>query len=211
MNKLLDGFQFIFRGGFMMLPLLASSLIALTVIVERWVVLNMQYVTPDDFIRNVLENVKKGKVTEACGICGKKSIPVAAVLNEGIAHFASPIEEMEIAMKNEGESWVPLLEKRIHVLDTTITIAPLMGLLGTIMGMMGSFKVLTNSGMNDPYSIAGGIAEALIATATGLVIALVCVIANNYFNTLVKNNIYEMESAASRLLEARMASERRHK
>ena len=114
-------------------------------------------------------------------------------------------------MKNEGESWIPLLEKRIHILDTTITIAPLMGLLGTIMGMMGSFKVLTNSGMNDPYSITGGIAEALIATATGLVIALVCVIANNYFNTLVKNNIYEMESAASRLLEARMASERRRK
>lgn len=209
MSHLLDGFKFIFRGGFMMLPLLVSSLIALTVIIERWKALNRQYVTPLDLTQNVLDKVRDGKVSEAAQLCDGKAIPVAAVLKEGLSHFTNPIAEMEIAMKNEGESWLPCLEKRVHVLDTTITIAPLMGLLGTIMGMMGSFKVLTQSGVDDPYSITGGIAEALIATATGLVIALVCVIANNYFNTLVKNSIYEMESAASRLLEARMASERR--
>ncbi len=209
MNGLWDGFKFIFRGGFMMIPLLASSLIALTVIVDRWKAYHQRYKTPPDFINGVLEKARAGNLPEAIQACQGKDIPVAAVLKAGLEHFKNPTAEMEIAMKNEGESWVPVLEKRIHVLDTTITIAPLMGLLGTIIGMMGSFKVLTQSGVDDPYSITGGIAEALIATATGLVIALVCVIAHNYFNTLVKNSIYEMESAASRLLEARLASERK--
>ncbi len=193
----------------MMVPLLASSLLALTVIIERWKALHKQFVTPADFAQGVLAKVQEGKMAEALKLCEGKFIPVAAVLKAGLEHFKNPTAEMEIAMKNEGESWVPVLEKRVHVLDTTITIAPLMGLLGTIIGMMGSFKVLTQSGVDDPYSITGGIAEALIATATGLVIALVCVIANNYFNTDIKNFIYEMESAASRLLETRMASERK--
>jgi biopolymer transport protein ExbB len=209
MSDFFEGFKFIFRGGFMMIPLLASSLLALTVIVERWKALHKQYVTPPDFTQGVLHKVQEGKTAEAIKLCEGKPIPVAAVLKAGLEHFKNPTAEMEIAMKNEGESWVPVLEKRVHVLDTTITIAPLMGLLGTIIGMMGSFKVLTQSGVDDPYSITGGIAEALIATATGLIVALVCVIANNYFNTDIKNFIYEMESASSRLLEARMASERK--
>jgi biopolymer transport protein ExbB len=209
MDGLLEGFKLIFRGGFMMVPLLASSLIALTVIIERWKALHKRYVTPEGFTTEILNKVKEGKVSEAAQSCQKKDTPVAAILKAGLEHFKNPTEEMEIAMKNEGESWVPILEKRVHVLDTTITIAPLMGLLGTIIGMMGSFKVLTQSGVDDPYSITGGIAEALVATATGLVIALICVVAHNYFNTVIKNFIYEMESAASRLIEVRMASERR--
>jgi biopolymer transport protein ExbB len=209
MDGFLSGFGFIFRGGFMMIPLLASSLVALTVILERWKAFNREYATPADFIQTVLAKVGEGKLPEAVQACEGKDIPVASVLKAGISHFKSPLDEMELSMKNEGESWVPLLEKRIHWLDTIITIAPLMGLLGTIIGMMGSFKVLTQSGVDDPYSITGGIAEALIATATGLVIALIGVIAHNYFNNRVKNSIYEMESAASRLIEVRMAAERR--
>lgn len=209
MNGLWEGFKFIFRGGFMMIPLLASSLIALTVIIDRWKTYHKRYKTPPGLIDGVLEKAWGGKVAEALEACRGKELPVAAVLMAGLEHFKNPTAEMEIAMKNEGESWVPVLEKRIHILDTTITIAPLMGLLGTIIGMMGSFKVLTQSGVDDPYSITGGIAEALIATATGLVIALICVVFHNYFNTLVKSSIYEMESAASRLMEARMASERK--
>jgi biopolymer transport protein ExbB len=206
-----EGFGFIFKGGFMMIPLLASSLVALTIIIERWKAFNKQYATPPDFIQKVLAEVGEGKLPQAIKSCEGIEIPVATVLKAGISHFHSPLSEMEISMKNEGESWVPLLEKRIHWLDTIITIAPLMGLLGTIIGMMGSFKVLTQSGVDDPYSITGGIAEALIATATGLVVALICVVANNYFNNHVKNSIYEMESAASRLIEARLASERKKK
>lgn len=208
MSGFLDGFLYIFKGGFMMIPLLASSLVALTVIFERWKAFKEKFVTPVGALQEVLTKAEQGKVQEAIRICDQAT-PTLAVLKAGLEHFKNPLNEMELAMKNEGESWVPLLEKRIHWLDTIITIAPLMGLLGTIIGMMGSFKVLTQSGVDDPYSITGGIAEALIATATGLVIALIGVIAHNYFNNRVKDAIYEMESAASRLIEARHSSERK--
>ena len=112
-------------------------------------------------------------------------------------------------MKNRAEEWIPILEKRIDVIDTVITAAPLMGLLGTITGMMASFKVLSEKGVNEPNAITGGVAEALIATATGLVIALVCLVAFNYLSARVKLFIYDLESAASRLTELRMSVHRK--
>src|SRR5271156_546114 len=116
---------------------------------------------------------------------------------------------MELAMKNRAEEWMPVLERRIDVIDTVITAAPLMGLLGTITGMMSSFRVLSEKGVNEPNAITGGVAEALIATATGLVIALICLVAYNYLSRRIKEFIYEIEGAASKLMEARIVSERR--
>jgi biopolymer transport protein ExbB len=105
-------------------------------------------------------------------------------------------------MQNQAEMWVPRIEKRLEILDTVITAAPLMGLLGTITGMMASFQVLSEKGVNEPHAITGGVAEALIATATGLVIALLSLLAYNYFNSKVKILIFQMESAGAQLIEA---------
>jgi biopolymer transport protein ExbB len=96
----------------------------------------------------------------------------------------------------------------VEVLDTIITAAPLMGLLGTITGMMGSFEVLSEKGVNEPHAITGGVAEALIATATGLIIALFCLLAYNYLTTKIKVFIYELESVASKIVEIRLAVHR---
>jgi biopolymer transport protein ExbB len=114
---------------------------------------------------------------------------------------------MELSMKNRAEEWIPRLERRIEVVDTVITAAPLMGLLGTITGMMSSFRVLSENGVNEPHAITGGVAEALIATATGLVIALLCLVAYNHLSSRVKSFVCEIESAASRLIEARLAAQ----
>ena len=111
-------------------------------------------------------------------------------------------------MKNQAELWMPRLEARIDIIDTVITAAPLMGLLGTITGMMASFQVLSEKGVNEPNAITGGVAEALIATATGLVIALFCLVAYNYLANRVKSYIYALESVGSQLVEARHVSQR---
>jgi len=99
MGGFLEGFKFIFRGGFMMIPLLASSLIALTVIIERWKAFHKRYVTPPGFINDVLEKARAGKLLEAIQACHGKDIPVAAVLKAGLEHFKNPTEEMEIAIQ----------------------------------------------------------------------------------------------------------------
>jgi biopolymer transport protein ExbB len=209
MSSIVSGFEFILHGGFMMYPLLLSALIALTVIFERMYFLNTVYRTPKDTLAAVLKSLSQNNLQEAEKLCREKLTPVTSVIATGISHFSNPTEEMELAMKNQAEEWMPLLEKRIDVIDTVITAAPLMGLLGTITGMMGSFQVLSEKGVNEPNAITGGVAEALIATATGLVIALVCLVAFNYLSSRVKTFIYEVESVASKLIEVRMASRRK--
>ncbi len=205
----METFAFVMRGGFMMIPILLSFLAALSLILERLVAFHKTYATPPDFTRRVLTGLEQGRRAEAEKACQEQARPVCLVLGAGIAHLEDSLEEMELAMKNEAESWVPRLERYLHVVDTVITAAPLMGLLGTILGMIGSFNILSTSGMNQPSAITGGVAEALIATATGLVVALVCLVAYNGLNARVKEFIYEMESAASRLVELRHGLERR--
>lgn len=211
MHDLASGFEFIMRGGFMMYPLLLSALVALAVILERFYIFNRRYKTPRDFLIKILDQVQARELSKANAVCQKEDVPIAAVLAAGLEHFDNPVDEMELAMKNRAEEWIPLLEKRIEVIDTVITAAPLMGLLGTITGMMASFRVLSEKGVNEPNAITGGVAEALIATATGLVIALLCLVAYNYFSARIKEFIYEIESAASRLIELRMAAHRKSK
>lgn len=208
MHNLVSGFEYILRGGFMMYPLLASALIALTIILERLFSFARPYRCPSGLVAEILENARQNRIEQARELASKQRTPVTAVLAAGLEHFGSPVSEMELSMKNRAEEWIPVLEKRIEVIDTVITAAPLMGLLGTITGMMASFQVLSEKGVNEPNAITGGVAEALIATATGLVIALVCLVAYNYLTTRVKEFIYEIESVGSRLVELRMAFER---
>jgi biopolymer transport protein ExbB len=209
MHSIVSGFEFILRGGFMMFPLLLSALVALTVIIERLYVLLKVYRTEPEFISQVFKQVRNHDLNDASLACEKLKTPITSVLQAGIEHFDNPLSEMELSMKNQAEAWVPLLEKRIEIIDTVITAAPLMGLLGTITGMMASFEVLSEKGVNEPNAITGGVAEALIATATGLVIALFCLLAYNYLTAKVKIAIYDLESVASRLVEIRLASHRK--
>lgn len=195
----------------MMYPLLLSALIALTVILERFYFLGKVYKTPRDLMREIFTHSEKHDFARAIEICRKHDTPVTSVLSSGLEHISNPTQEMELSMKNRAEEWIPQLEKRIEVIDTVITAAPLMGLLGTITGMMASFQVLSEKGVNEPNAITGGVAEALIATATGLVVALLCLIAYNYLTARVKLYIYEVESAASRLMEIRLGHERTRK
>lgn len=173
--------SFILRGGFMMYPLLFSAIVAVAVVIERLIVFHFRF--------RLNEDATTG--------------PIASVIDAGQSSFKFSPEEMERSMRDRAELWLPLLEKRLDILDTIITAAPLMGLLGTITGMMASFQVLSSKGVNEPSAITGGVAEALIATATGLVIALACLLAFNYFNHRVKLTVSKMESCAARLLERR--------
>lgn len=208
MHSIVSGVEFIFRGGLMMYPMLLSALVALTVIIERIYTFKKVYRTPAHFTDQVFQLIRAQKLKEAAQLCESSQTPVASVFSAGIEHFENPTEEMELSMKNQAEAWMPLLEKRIEIIDTVITAAPLLGLLGTITGMMASFQVLSEKGVNEPNAITGGVAEALIATATGLVIALFCLVAYNYLSAQVKVFIYEVESIASRLVEIRLAAHR---
>jgi biopolymer transport protein ExbB len=184
----------IVKGGLIMIPLLAASLIAATVIVERlyfWRSLRAREVDS-----TILALVAEGDFKQAMEVASTSQHPVARVLHAGIlSRNISP----GTAMQAMAQAELRQLRRYLPVLDTIITLAPLLGLLGTITGMISAFGIVSEAGLGQPHAITGGIAEALIATATGLLVAIVTLIPYNYFRARVEEMTDVMEERATRL------------
>jgi biopolymer transport protein ExbB len=189
-----DMIAIIMKGGLIMIPLLASSLIAVTVILERlafWHSLRKHEVD-----RRVLALAADGDFQQALEVAGSARHPVARVLHAGLrAREVGPGTAMQAAAQAEMRT----LRRNLPVLDTIITLAPLLGLLGTITGMISAFGIVSEAGLGQPHAITGGIAEALIATATGLLVAIVTLIPYNYFRARMEEMTDIMEERATRL------------
>ena len=197
-----SSFDLIRHGGFMMIPLLISALVALTLIFERLYYFKKVYAVSKTELTKLESLVREQKFTlDHARSNPATETPIASLFAVGATSFHFPPDELEKTLARRAQLWMSPLEKRLEVLDTIITAAPLMGLLGTITGMMASFKVLSTAGVNEPNAITGGVAEALIATATGLVIALFCLLFYNYFNSKVRETVDAMESFANLILE----------
>ncbi len=180
-----------------MYPLLACSILVLTIIIERgvfWVILNRRH--NSQLINEVMENSKQGDwelVREKT--FGKKDYTLR-VLVSGIVHRKfSMTKAMEVAAIQE----IVKMRRGMGLLDTMITVAPLLGILGTVTGIISSFDMLAVEGMDNPHAVTGGIAEALITTAAGLCIAILAVIPYNYFNAKVEQAVRIMEQYATSL------------
>jgi biopolymer transport protein ExbB len=188
-------FAILVKGGVVMIPLLASSLISLAVILERfffWWRLRRREVD----IAIFEELVATGQFEQALKMPRAARHPVARVLQVGVAYrHAAPGTAMEAAARAE----VQQLDTYLPILDTIITLAPLLGLLGTITGMISAFGIVSETGLGQPQAITGGIGEALIATATGLFIAIMTLIPYNYFRTKVERLTTQIEEQATRL------------
>ena len=184
----------IIKGGIVMIPLLACSLISLALTIERFVF--WAKLKTKDVLDQILSLVEKGEFEQALKLGKNSSQPIARVLAAGIAHRnPAPAKAMEALAQAE----IPVLKSRLGVLDTIVTLAPLLGLLGTVVGMIGSFDVMSEAGMGQPHAITGGVAEALIATATGLLIAILTLVSYNYFTAKVEREMDRMEHFSSSL------------
>jgi biopolymer transport protein ExbB len=188
-------FALLMKGGFVMIPLLASSLIATAVILERlyfWWSLRRR--ERDIALFEAL--VAEGQFEQALKMPQAQQHPVVRVLQAGLEYrHMSPGTAMEAAAQAE----VQHLAAYLPILDTIITLAPLLGLLGTITGMISAFGIVSETGLGQPHAITGGIAEALIATATGLFIAIMTLIPYNYFRARVERLTTQIEEQATRL------------
>ena len=190
-------FELIQKGGPVMYPLLACSVCVLTIIIERalfWIILNRRH--NSRLINEVLEICRKGdwELVKKKTI-GSKDYAIR-VLVSGIVHRKfSMTKAMEVAAIQE----IVKMRRGIGVLDTMITVAPLLGILGTVIGIILSFEMLATEGIDNPQAVTGGIAQALITTAAGLSIAILAVIPFNYFNVKVEQAVQTMEQYATSL------------
>ena len=182
------------KGGIVMIPLLACSLISLALTIERLIF--WARLTSQQAVQHMLALVEAGEFDKALSAGRDSHHHIARVMAAGLAHRnPAPAKAMEAA----AQAQIPVLKRRLGTLDTIITLAPLLGLLGTVVGMIGSFEIMSEAGMGQPHAVTGGVAEALIATATGLLIAIVTLVPYNYFTTRVEKEMDAMEHFSSSL------------
>jgi biopolymer transport protein ExbB len=182
------------KGGWIMLPLIICSLVSVAVIIERFIYLRC--VGAYSEVETFLELVSSGsKTAEAQALVIDSKRPIVKILGAGFANRVNAAKAMEAVAINE----ITTMKQGLPILDTIITLSPLLGLLGTIIGMMGSFQIMATTGMGQPHAVTGGVAEALIATATGISVAVITLIPYNYFLARIEKETESIEHYATRL------------
>jgi biopolymer transport protein ExbB len=194
----LDILNTLAKGGPVMVPLAVCSMLAATVMVERFLALRKADRGGEELIGQIRKAYRAGDGAEALVECERIGGPVANVLAAGLRASlrGEPVRE---AMEEQTLGDQRILHRRLVVLDTVVTLAPLLGLLGTVLGMISAFKIISVSGTNHPAGITGGVAEALIATASGLAIAIVCLIGYNWCRDKLRQITEEIELRATQL------------
>lgn len=188
-------------GGPVMIPLLFCSIFSLAIGLERLWYLLRSRVDTDDLLEDIKLSLGQGKVLEAMQIAKKSRGPVAAVLAAGIAHYDQSRDEIKESMETVGRDEIYKMEKRMVVLELIISIAPLLGILGTVTGIIQSFNVISAlEGIGQAQELSAGIAEALITTAAGLIIAVPTMALNAFLNSIIDKNIADMNKKSTELL-----------
>ena len=195
-----DAIAFLTRGGVVMIPLLLSSIIGVAIIIEKAFSLRRSKILIPEII-SVIDSISSiDDVNLALNICERKSGPFANIVLTALRNQNLPKEEIKELISDQGRQEVRTLERGLGVLETIAGIAPLLGLLGTVIGMIKVFNVISTQGTGQASLLAGGISEALITTATGLVIGIPILVAYNYYTSRAENIILDIEKYTSNLL-----------
>lgn len=192
------------KGGPIMWPILLCSVVAFAIVVERLVQLRKAQIDTKVFMEQISKSLKRNKIMEALELCDRTPGPIAHILKAGILKHDRPRAEVRESIEDASIHEVPRLEKNLPVLATVAHIAPLLGLLGTVTGMVAAFQVIENkaSGLNpiNPGDLAAGIWEALLTTVAGLCVAIPTFVAYNYLVSRVDGFVLDMERSATDLL-----------
>lgn len=195
--------NYFLKGGIIMYPLLFCSILSLAIIIERFIYyfkLRKKNKIITSKIDDALEHRDWFTIKE---ICQSYSSPLVHVLFSGLERFADKKEAMEETMEATGLLEVAHLEKYLPILATIASISTLLGFTGTVTGMIRAFQAIAETGVSSPAIVGGGIAEALITTATGLIIAVPTIVFYHYFTHQVDSFVLEIEKYSHRILNLR--------
>ncbi|RME35243.1 MAG: MotA/TolQ/ExbB proton channel family protein [Gammaproteobacteria bacterium] len=184
-----------------MLPILLCSVIALAIVLERFWTLRRQRIAPDNLVETVWQWARQGQLDGRRIKALQESSPLGRILAAGLANRHHSREIMKESIEDVGRHVVHQLSRYLNTLGTIAAIAPLLGLLGTVLGMIDVFAVITTQGVGDPTQLAGGISKALITTAAGLSVAIPSLIFYRYFRGLLDSLVVSMEEEALKMVE----------
>lgn len=192
------------KGGPIMWPIFLCSVIAFAIVIERLIYLHRQQIDTKTFMEQISKSLKRNRIMEAIDLCDRTPGPIAHIMKAGILKHDRARQEIREAVEDAAVHEVPRLEKNLPVLATVAHISPLLGLLGTVTGMVAAFQVIQSksSSVNpvNPGDLAGGIWEALVTTVAGLCVAIPTFVAYNYLTSRVDGFVLDMERSATDLL-----------
>lgn len=189
-----------FRDSFTLIILLFCSILSITFMIERWLYFKKAEGRGDEVLGHVHKLLESGKAEQAAGWAQKNPSAVSQVVHYGLLHAGRSRRDIEELLATKAKEERLKLEKFLGILGTLGNIAPFIGLFGTVVGIIKAFRDLALAGGGGPSVVAKGIAEALVATAAGLLVAIPAVIIYNYFMRRVKSISVEMEVVSARLL-----------
>ncbi len=188
-------------GGFIMIPLAALFIITIYVFFERFLSIRKASAIEGNFMNIIRDHIVNGNITAARSFAKNTNNPVARIIDKGIQRLGKPIETIERNMESVGKLEIYNLERNLSILSLSAGIAPLLGFLGTIIGMFQLFYSLATGGDFTIQTMANGIYTKVITSATGLIIGLLAYIAHNFLTTQVDKTAYKMEAASAEFLD----------
>ncbi|MEO1054918.1 MAG: MotA/TolQ/ExbB proton channel family protein [Bacteroidota bacterium] len=184
----------IFQGGFMMIPIIILSIVAVYIFVERVMTVQKAAKIPNQFMDNVKGLVQNGDINGAKVLCAQNESPVSKMIEKGISRIGSPLKTIEASIENVGKIEVFRLEKNLSLLATISGAAPMLGFLGTVIGMISAFiAIAQEEGSVSPKLLSEGIYTAMMTTAAGLFVGIIAYLGYNYLVTRVQKVIHKME------------------
>lgn len=193
--------EIIRSGGWAMLPLIACSVAALAIIAERTWSLQKKRVCPDNLVAQVWHWAKAGQLDASRISTLRSSSPLGRVLAAGLINLRKDHTVMKEAIEETGRHVAHELERFLNTLGTIAAIGPLLGLLGTVIGIIDIFANVTTAGVGNPQALAGGISQALVTTAAGMIVAIPALIFHRHFNRKVDELVITMEQEGLKMVE----------
>jgi biopolymer transport protein ExbB len=193
--------ELVVKGGPFMYPILFCSVVALAIFMERLWALRRKLIIPKDFISKVENLVQRNKLEDAIFLCQGNSSSIARTFLAGLKNSGKGMWLIKETLEEKGRREGVILERNIGVLLTIANLSPLLGLLGTVSGMIKTFNAISVYGVSGSAPLAGGIAEALITTATGLIVAIPTLVAYRFIFDKAQMLIFEMEESSMRLVD----------
>tara|TARA_B100000965_G_scaffold137169_1_gene114089 strand:- start:69 stop:680 length:612 start_codon:yes stop_codon:yes gene_type:complete len=189
------------EGGAFMWPILLTLLFGLAFVIERAYSLMMSAVDSQTFFESVSQSIKEDGTDAAVQVCSETEGPVASIFHAGLSKMSRGLDEVEKAIQNAGAIEMAFLEKNMIWLNAVITIAPMLGFTGTVVGMIAAFDAIKAANDISPAVVAGGISQALLTTAFGLIVAMIIQTFQNVFVARIDKLVLDMEEQSIKILD----------
>ncbi len=201
-DQAISVWELVKEGGLMMIPIVLSSFIAIYIFVERILTINKANKSPDAFISKIKELVLKGDINGAKMACAHFDSPIARMIEKGVTRIGSPLKNIEASIENLAKIELFKLEKNLSVLATISGAAPMMGFLGTVIGMVQAFiAIAQEEGSVSPKLLSSGIYTAMVTTVAGLIVGIIAYLGYNYLVTRVSKVVHKMEYASVEFID----------